>query len=106
MYVCCRSTGEVIDYWERRSRGFPKEMKVDMTTEEICERIKKGENQKVEFKGKDVRNEKLAKELVAFANTNDGIIFMGVDDEGNINGVTDTKSLEERIINVADKISS
>jgi len=105
VYVCLlsTSTGEVIDYWERRSRSFPKEMNVDMTIEEICELIKKGENQKVEFKEKGVGNDKLAKELVAFANTNDGIIFMGVDDEGNIKGLPDTKKLEEQIMDIAEK---
>ena len=103
VYVCLlsKSTGEVIDYWGRRSRSFPKEMNVDMTIEEICELIKKGENQEVEFKEERVENNTLAKELVAFANTNDGIIFIGVDDEGNIKGVTDTKSWEEKIRNIA-----
>jgi ATP-dependent DNA helicase RecG len=76
-------------------------MRIDMTTDEMLELIKKGENQRVEFK-EEVEANKLAKELVAFANTNDGIILIGVDDEGSIKGVKD-KIYEERIRNIAQE---
>jgi len=100
VYLLSKSKGEVIDYWQRLSRRFPKEMRIDMTTDEIRELIKEGENQKVEFKEEVVAN-KLAKELVAFANTNDGIILIGVDDEGVIKGINDQKNFEEDIRNIA-----
>jgi hypothetical protein len=103
VYLLSMSKGEVIDYWQRRSRRFPKEMSTDMTTDEMRELIKEGENQKVEFKEEEVEAKKLAKELVAFANTNDGIILIGVDDEGNIKGVEDTKKSEEKIRNIAQE---
>jgi hypothetical protein len=101
VYLLSKSKGEVIDYWQRLSRRFPKEMRIDMTTDEMLELIKEGENQTVEFKEK-VEANKLAKELVAFANTNDGIILIGVDDEGSIKGVKD-KISEEKIRNIAQE---
>ncbi|MBA7526112.1 hypothetical protein ES705_18272 [subsurface metagenome] len=101
VYLLSKSRGEVIDYWQWLSRRFPKEMRMDMTTDEILELIKNGENQQVEFKEEEVKADKLAKELVAFANTNDGIILMGVDDEGNIKGVDDTKGFEGTIRDIA-----
>lgn len=101
VYLLSKSKGEVIDYWQRLSRRFPKEMRTDMTTDEIFELIKKGENQEVEFKEEGVEPNKLAKELVAFANTNDGIILIGVDDEGSIKGVDDAKRFEEKIRDIA-----
>lgn len=103
VYLMSRDKGEVIDYWQRLSRRFPKEMRGDMTTDEIIELIKKGENQEVEFKEEGVEANKLAKELVAFANTNDGIILIGVDDEGNIKGADDPKRFEETIRNIAQE---
>jgi len=100
VYLLSKSKGEVIDYWQRLSRRFPVEMR-DMTTDEILELIKNGENQKVEFKEEGIKSNKLAKEIVAFANTNDGIILAGVDDVGDIKGLTSTKKFEERIRNIA-----
>jgi len=99
VYLLSKSKGEVIDYWQRLSRRFPNEMRIDMTTDEMLELIKKGEKQTVEFK-EEVEANKLAKEFVAFANTNDGIILIGVDDEGSIKGVKD-KIYEEKIRNIA-----
>ena len=102
VYLLSKSKGEVIDYWQRLSRRFPKEMRIDMTTDEMLELIKKGENQTVEFKEKSVKPNELAKEIVAFANTNEGIILIGVDDEGSIKGVKD-KIYEEKIRNIAQE---
>jgi hypothetical protein len=42
VYLQSKSKGEVIDYWQRLSRRFPKEMRIDMTTDEMLELIKKG----------------------------------------------------------------
>ncbi len=49
--------------------------------------IKKGENQFLEFKTKVKYPEKIVKELVAFANSQGGILFLGVTDDGQINGL-------------------
>ena len=49
-----------------------------------------GENAKTEF-GRDdrtLRPERLAREIVAFANMNGGMIVIGVEDDGSVSGVT------------------
>ena len=52
--------------------------------------IAAGENAKIEFKRDDrnLRPEHLAREVVAFANMNGGMIVLGVDDDGTVSGVT------------------
>ena len=55
--------------------------------------IAAGENAKTEF-GRDDRNlrpERLAREIVAFANMNGGVIVLGVEDDGRISGITRRK---------------
>ena len=49
-----------------------------------------GENAKTEFKRDDrtLRPERLAREIVAFANMNGGMIVIGVEDDGAVSGVT------------------
>ena len=59
-----------------------------MIVRDVLERIAQGEGAKTEFKRDDVRAESLAKEIVAFANMNGGIILLGVDDDGSISGLS------------------
>jgi len=68
--------------------------------------IKGGESQEVEFKLQiDPKfSQRLAKEIAGFANTNNGKIFIGVDDETNIAGVSDCKKLKDRIDNICKDI--
>ena len=49
-----------------------------------------GENAKTEFKRDDrnLRPERMAREIVAFANMNGGMIVLGVEDDGRISGVS------------------
>ncbi len=49
--------------------------------------IRGGESQYVEFKKKANHPEKIIREVVAFANTNGGHLFVGVSDDGNIAGL-------------------
>ena len=48
-----------------------------------------GENAKTEFRRDDrnLRPERLAREIAAFANTNGGVIMLGVEEDGRISGV-------------------
>ncbi|MCX6157321.1 MAG: ATP-binding protein [Ignavibacteriota bacterium] len=63
-----------------------------MYTIELFKLIEEGENEKIEFKRKFSTPEKIAKEMIAFANTKGGFIFFGVDDDGKIFGVESEKS--------------
>ena len=54
--------------------------------------IEEGEGFEVEFKRKVSSPEKIARTLVAFANTKGGHILFGVDDDGSIVGVESEKS--------------
>jgi len=75
-----------------------------MTKTELLEIIKNGENSGVDFKRDTIDNRALAKELVAFANLKGGRILMGVDDNGDVHGITRDK-LEEWVMTACrDKI--
>jgi predicted HTH transcriptional regulator len=63
-----------------------------MYTIELFKLIEEGENEKIEFKRKFSTPQKIAKEMIAFANTKGGHIFFGVDDDGKIFGVESEKS--------------
>ena len=74
------------------------------TIKEISEIIKNGENASVEFKSSSVRNESVAKEIVAMANTQGGVILFGIADNGEIEGAGKKggKNInEEWVMNIA-----
>ncbi len=54
--------------------------------------LEKGENSYIEFKRKVSTFEKIAKEVIAFANTKGGMILFGIDDDGKIYGVESEKA--------------
>lgn len=70
-----------------------------MTKNELIEIINNGENSYVEFKEENIKAKDLAEEIVAFANSEGGIILIGIDDNSNIIGVKDN-SIEEKIMNI------
>ena len=59
----------------------------DMTQSELLELIANGEGSGVELERDDVRPEQLAKEIVALANFQGGVILLGVEDDGTITGI-------------------
>ena len=59
--------------------------------------IEEGEGFEIEFKRKVSTPEKIARALIAFANTQGGHILFGVDDDGSIVGVESEKSEEDLI---------
>lgn len=70
----------------------------------LLEIIKNGENSGVEFKRDDIRPEELAKEIVALANLQGGMVLLGVEDNGTISGISRDKH-EEWVMNIfRDKI--
>jgi predicted HTH transcriptional regulator len=64
---------------------------------ELYSLIEDGENSTVEFKRKFSSPEKIAKEMIAFANSKGGIILFGVDDDRTIFGVESEKGEMELI---------
>ncbi|MFK5976245.1 MAG: putative DNA binding domain-containing protein [Sulfurovum sp.] len=61
---------------------------------ELIERIANGEDSYTQFKQQIISSKDLAKEFVAFANANVGIIVFGVDDDENIVGL-DKQEIEK-----------
>jgi ATP-dependent DNA helicase RecG len=60
-----------------------------MQVQKIREIINNGENSYIEFKEEDIKAKDLAEEIVAFANSEGGMILIGVDDHGCIKGISD-----------------
>ena len=77
-----------------------------MDTFEILDIISKGESSKVQFK-ENIRNElSIAQEMIAFANTEGGIILVGVNDKTwEISGLTkdDMQRLNNLLVNAAEQ---
>ena len=59
--------------------------------------ISQGENSSVEFKLQESNPDSIAKEIVAFANTQGGTVLLGVDDAGKLVGIDNSKNWEERL---------
>ena len=68
-----------------------------MTMTELLDLIANGENSGVEFARDDLRPEQLAKDAVALANLQGGLILLGVEDDGNITGIQ-RPNLEEWVM--------
>lgn len=75
-----------------------------MTRTELLEMIHNGENSGVEFKRDVIQNHDLARELVAFANLQGGVVLLGVEDDGSVSGIT-RDNLEEWVMTACrDKV--
>jgi predicted HTH transcriptional regulator len=68
-----------------------------MTLYELHEIIEGGETSTVEFKRKFTEPEKIAKEMIAFANTKGGRLLFGIDDDKGVVGVESEKGEIEYI---------
>ncbi len=65
--------------------------------------IEHGENITIEFKQRFSSHEKIAKEMIAFANTRGGYILFGVEDDGSIYGLESERSDIELIKETAER---
>lgn len=74
-----------------------------MKRKTVFELIEGGENLTVEFKQRFSSYEKIAKELIAFANTRGGFLFLGVDDDKTVYGIEGEKADAELIKETAEK---
>ncbi|GAB6057080.1 RNA-binding domain-containing protein [Desulfonatronum parangueonense] len=70
-----------------------------MTFEQLHSMLMSGESSTVEFKTEDVRAESLAGEIVSMANFAGGVILIGVEDDGTVQGVQRV-DMETFIVNV------
>ncbi len=73
-----------------------------MKYRELKELIEEGENIQNEFKRKFSASDKIAREMIAFANTKGGHIIFGVDDDKEIIGVESEKEIAELIKDTAE----
>ncbi len=72
-----------------------------MTKTELLEIIRNGESSGVEFKRDDVHPDKLAMEIAALLNLEGGVILLGVEDDGNIAGLTrERQEAEQWVFNI------
>lgn len=69
------------------------------TVDAVKSLIENGEDGFTQFKRQVDRSDSLAKELVAFANSEGGIILVGIDDNKSIVGVNDITTLNQNISN-------
>jgi len=65
-----------------------------MTLRELKQLVSLGEGISLEFKRRVPRDERIAKEVIALANTQGGRILVGVDDDGEITGLDDASEQE------------
>lgn len=72
-----------------------------MRYKELKELIEEGENLQCEFKRKFSTSDKIAREMIAFANTKGGYIIFGVDDDKKVIGVESEKETAELIRDTA-----
>jgi predicted HTH transcriptional regulator len=73
-----------------------------MNRRELLDLIEEGENIQCEFKRQFTTPEKIAREMIAFANTKGGFIIFGVDDDREVVGVDSEKSESELIIDAVE----
>ena len=65
-----------------------------MTLSDLQRLAAMGEGRRIEFKHRVPRPDRIARELIAFANTDGGTLLLGVDDDGTVLGLKDAD--EER----------
>ena len=73
---------------------------------ELLELIQQGESSRVQFKERLPHIDSLAQEMVAFSNTEGGIIIIGVNDKtGDLNGLSfqELQSVNQQLVNVASQ---
>lgn len=62
-----------------------------MTHDDLKRLVLLGEGARLEFKNRVPRPERIAREVIAFANTDGGTVLIGVDDDGTLVGLRDAE---------------
>jgi predicted HTH transcriptional regulator len=73
-----------------------------MRYKELLDLIEEGENIQCEFKRKFSTPEKIAREMIAFANTKGGYLLFGIDDDKSVIGVESEKETTELVKDAAE----
>jgi hypothetical protein len=107
-------TGEIVDS-KGDSRTLLQVSEKPRSPQQWRKRIQQGEDQDLEFKNYEdyksgsrvsvaerVKAEDIAKELVAFVNTEGGTVLIGVDDDWVIQGVDEVKKTRAKVIEAAN----
>ena len=77
-----------------------------MTEQELLQMINNGESSKVQFKERLPHPDSVSQELIAFSNSNGGIIIFGVNDKtGELNGLSfsEIQEINQKIVNIASQ---
>lgn len=74
-----------------------------ISRKKVLDMIENGEGLNVEYKQRFSTHEKIAKEIIAFANTRGGFLFIGIDDNKKIYGIAGEKGDNDLIREVAEK---
>ncbi|MFH1196777.1 MAG: ATP-binding protein [bacterium] len=74
-----------------------------MKRRELLNLIDEGEGTGIEFKQRFSEYEKIAKEMIAFANSKGGVIIFGINDDKSVCGVASEKGEAELIKETAEK---
>jgi predicted HTH transcriptional regulator len=74
-----------------------------MNRRKVLEFIEQGEGLHIEFKQRFSTHEKIAKSIIAFANTSGGYILFGINDDKSVYGIESEKSDSELIKETAGK---
>lgn len=77
-----------------------------VSSEALKRLIQRGEGISLEFKRRINSPEKIAKSLIAFANTKGGILLIGIDDNGYIYGVPEEKHPDFEIRKISNTMCS
>jgi len=75
-----------------------------MKYRELLDMIEEGENMQCEFKREFSSSEKIARGMIAFANTKGGFMLFGVDDDKKVVGVESEKETAELVNYVAKNL--
>src|SRR5260370_31452544 len=68
----------------------------NMSPEEILRLIREGENDRVEFRAELPPGDLIARTLAAFANSEGGTLLLGVDDSGQIRGLSQEELVDAK----------
>ncbi len=104
LFVLQGETGEVLDWQEVYTAWteLPKNFEFSIPGQQITRLIEGGERDAVEFKANLGSGDEFIESVISFANTGEGAILVGVDDNAVIVGVPSPEREEQRIVDMVN----